>query len=372
MTPRIAIACSGLGNVRRGNESWARDVGQALHEAGTSLTLFGGGSKVDVSCPYEQITNVPRDSFLSRLGVSWHHRYLLEQRSFAWFLQRRLPRGCFDVVEAADPTLAWLLHRNRTAKQKVIYQDGLLLGAEWCSKFEYAQVLAPFYQEQAAAAGVNTSNWFVIPQMVDTKRFAPKRDRAELRARVLGGSVPADALVVMAAGDYSPGSNKRLDWVLQEFTQLRDPNAHLIVTGQSSPADFARFSETARQAIGARAHLFTNLNATQMVELYQSADVFAHAALREPFGIVFIEAMACGLPVVAHTFEVSKWIVGGAGENIDMTAPGEMAKVLTHWQADRAAHAAASARARQRAEDVFSPQKLVPLYNAMYARLTQP
>ena len=36
-----------------------------------------------------------------------------------------------------------------------------------------------------------------------------------------------------------------------------------------------------------------------MVGWCQIADVFAHAALREPFGIVFIEALACGTPVVS-------------------------------------------------------------------------
>ena len=40
---RIAIACSGLGHVRRGIESWASDLAQALNRLGHDVTLFSGG-----------------------------------------------------------------------------------------------------------------------------------------------------------------------------------------------------------------------------------------------------------------------------------------------------------------------------------------
>lgn len=46
---------------------------------------------------------------------------------------------------------------------------------------------------------------------------------------------------------------------------------------------------------------------------YKSADLFTLASLYEPFGIVYIEAMAAGLPVVTTDDEVRKEIVGDAG-----------------------------------------------------------
>jgi glycosyltransferase involved in cell wall biosynthesis len=365
------MLCSGLGHVRRGNETWARDVAHAVFEAGTDLTLFGGGPQPEVSCPYVQVPNWPRDSFLRRLGISWHHRYLLEQISFAFNCRRRLTEDGYAVAQVADPALAWQLQKRRRPGLQVVYKDGLLLGPQWCSKFDRVQVLAPYYQEQAAAAGFDTTNWFVIPHLVDTRRFTPTADRAGLRGRLFGGRVPAGAFVVMAAGDYSPGSNKRLDWVLREFGQLTGPEAHLVVVGQSNPADFERFSRQAREAAGERVHLFTNASTAQMVELYQASDVFAHAALREPFGIVFLEAMACGLPIAAHHFEVTRWITGDAGECLDMSAPGGLAGVLRGWQADPALRQVISARAQRRARETFAPEKIVPLYQAMYARIAR-
>jgi hypothetical protein len=40
---KIAIASSGLGHVTRGIETWADDLGTALHRCGVNVTLFKGG-----------------------------------------------------------------------------------------------------------------------------------------------------------------------------------------------------------------------------------------------------------------------------------------------------------------------------------------
>jgi glycosyltransferase involved in cell wall biosynthesis len=364
--PRIAIACSGLGHVRRGNETWAADLAQALHENGADVTLFGGGRSVEVACRFSPIRNWPREARGIRSLLSWHRRYLLEQLSFAVFLLKRLRKEPFDIVHVPDPALAWQIQRCASDyKHRVIYKDGLLLGPEWCSKFDFVHVLAPYYFEAGTRAGVATKNWFAIPHMVNTKRFVPAIDRKEVRRR-LGQEIPDDALVVMAAGDFAPGSNKRLDWILNEFAAANPPGAHLIIAGQSASSEFQRFSEIATSALGDRVHLFTNVNTTQMVELYQAADIFAHAALREPFGIVFLEAMACGLPIAAHQYDVTRWIVGNAGETIDMSAPGQLGDLLRRWQNDVPTRKEIGRRARQRAEEVFSPAQIVPLYQSMY------
>ena len=42
---KIAIACSGLGHVHRGIETWAADLARALHEAGEDVTLFQGSGE---------------------------------------------------------------------------------------------------------------------------------------------------------------------------------------------------------------------------------------------------------------------------------------------------------------------------------------
>jgi glycosyltransferase involved in cell wall biosynthesis len=314
--------------------------------------------------------NIPRESWFTRRWLSWHHRYLLEQLSAtATFLLTRRWRK-LDIFHVADPDMALQMHRRtRGSGLHVIYKDGLLLGSPFCRNFDYVQVLAPYYAERAAHEGIDTRNWFVIPHLIDSTQFQPSVDKSVAR-RAIPLKIARDSFVVLAVGDFSPASNKRLEWIVDEVARLSgDPPSHLILIGQSNTRDFNLFERDAVSKLGGRVHLFRNLNRDQMVRYYQAADVFAHAALREPFGIVFLEAMASGLPLVGHHFPVTKWIIGEAGTVIDMEAPGKLAATLESWKTNPELRRAIVSHARKRAVSTFDESRIIPLYQAMYDRI---
>jgi glycosyltransferase involved in cell wall biosynthesis len=81
----------------------------------------------------------------------------------------------------------------------------------------------------------------------------------------------------------------------------------LVVAGDGPLRD--EVADAAAQLLPGR---FTRLSVApeRMPVLYRSADVFLHLSKEESFGNVFLEAMACGLPVVAHDSPRVRWIVG--------------------------------------------------------------
>ena len=370
MKPPVAIVCSGLGRVRRGNEAWAHTVAEALHAADWPVTLFGGGP-LETKCPYVQLPNLPRESLLARIGVSWHYRYLFEQLTYAKALQRYLRRHPFPLIHVADPALGQRMQRAAGGLHaRLVYKDGLLLGPPWCRQFDVVQVLAPAYLEAARREQVEVSKWFIIPHLVDTNRYQPPTDRAKVRRELFGDKIPADAPVILAVGDLSPNSNKRPGWILEELASLPiAQRPYLVVIGQASPAEAQAFREQAARALGSQAVVLTNVQPAAMPAYYQAADIFAHGALREPFGIVFLEAMASGLPVLAHHYEVTQWIIGDGGLTLDMEAKGALTAQLQAWLQRPNERAAWAGRARARACEHFSPAKIVPLYEQMYRQV---
>ncbi|MBV8269771.1 MAG: glycosyltransferase family 4 protein [Planctomycetaceae bacterium] len=364
----VALACSGLGDVRRGNEAWARAMAEALHAAGEPVRLYGGGPLSDARCPYTRVWNVRRDWWGWPGRMTWGRRYAYEQQTFAWALVRRLRRDRPAVAHTADPVLAYRLSQAAPRGGfRLVYKDGLLLGPDWCRRFDWVQVLAPYYLDEAVKAGVRTDRWFVIPHVVDVTRFAPPIDRTAARHAVLGPAVPDDAFVVLAAGDFAPESNKRLDWVVSEVASLGpDSGVQLLLAGQAAPDHVRRVAELCRP-LGDRAHLRPNTPPDRMPDLYRAADAFAHAALREPFGIVFIEALSSGLPAVGHPFPVTAWIIGAGGATADMTRPGELAGTLDRWRRDSGLRREAGAAGRDRAKSEFTAGRIVPLYRQLYA-----
>lgn len=366
MSPRIAVACSGLGRVRRGNETWAVRLGEALAAAGADVSIFGG-ARPECAAPFVAARCWPRDLPVWRLLVGFGARYIIEQKTFTRSLAPKLRRGGFHIVHTGDPQIAWFCRRALASTTiQVVYKDGLLLGPAWNRNFRWVQALSPWALDAGREAGVDTSGWRVVPHFADVARFQPRPPGDRPWPAFAGPRPPAGSVVFCSVGAVGAQHGKRWDYLSRELAGI--PHAVWLAAGHAEPAEAIQFEADARPAWGDRARLLTNVRAETMPEIYRAADIFAHAALREPFGIVFLEAMACGLPALAHEFPVTQWIIGAAGRCSNLTQPGAlkaMAEPLAAASADRAELSAlAAARATE-----FSPARVVPLYLDWYAQI---
>jgi glycosyltransferase involved in cell wall biosynthesis len=65
-----------------------------------------------------------------------------------------------------------------------------------------------------------------------------------------------------------------------------------------------------------------------MDDYYRVADAFALASLQEAFGLAYVEAMAHGLPCVAHDQEVTRFVLGEEGLLSDLRERGALTAAL--------------------------------------------
>jgi glycosyltransferase involved in cell wall biosynthesis len=145
---------------------------------------------------------------------------------------------------------------------------------------------------------------------------------------------------------------------------------HLMLVGNATPTDRQSMQGLAQRFLPGGTTILTSLQRDEMPGIYRCADIFAHAALREPFGIVLPEAMASGLPVVGHRFPVTQWIVGDGGTVVDMEREGSAAEIIGRWCRSPAERADAGRRARNRARGHFSVRSVLPVYREAYASIT--
>jgi glycosyltransferase involved in cell wall biosynthesis len=101
--------------------------------------------------------------------------------------------------------------------------------------------------------------------------------------------------------------------------------------------------------------------AEDVPDFYRAADVFVLASLQEGFGRVLVEASAHGLPCLAHSGPVQRWVLGELDGGLDLTEPARLAGAL------RAALSAGPdpVAARQRhavVHERFSWARLAPRY----------
>lgn len=149
---------------------------------------------------------------------------------------------------------------------------------------------------------------------VDLERFRPKPRDAEMRRRLSGGSPERTLLVYV--GRLAP--EKQVERLLPLVRG--NPDVHVAFVGDGpSRAQLERvFAGTPTTFVG-------YLQGEDLIAAYTSADAFVFPSTMETLGLVLLEAMACGLPVIAARSEPTLHLVGeGAGLLYDADDPASL------------------------------------------------
>ena len=148
--------------------------------------------------------------------------------------------------------------------------------------------------------GASPSKIAVLPNGVDTERFHVRAPAADAAARY----GVAGRRVLLSVGRLVP--RKGMDHLVQamEIVTRTHPEVHLLIAGEgalrSTLADLI-----AKRGLGASVTLLGAVTDEALAELYALADIFALPNRQMPdgdtegFGLVFLEANACGKPVIA-------------------------------------------------------------------------
>jgi glycosyltransferase involved in cell wall biosynthesis len=188
---------------------------------------------------------------------------------------------------------------------------------------------------------------------VPAGRIAIIRPGVDVPAHASRPHARGGAVSLLAVGSITP--RKGYDILLEALGGLTELPWRLTIAGDitRSASAFARLqADLARLKLRDRVELIGAVDQTRLAELYANTDVFVLASLFEGYGMVFGEAIAHGLPVVATAVGAAQEIVpADAGL---LVAPGDAAalqEALRHMIEDtearsRMAQAACNAAAR--------------------------
>jgi glycosyltransferase involved in cell wall biosynthesis len=318
---RILFALPGLHRFGRGAEVVFESVAQQIAAAGQhQITLVGAGEpRADRAYDFIHLPAVSREHFEHWPKLPFvRHEFMYEELTFAAGLARLSAVGEADLTMTCSyPYTNWALRRPRLGKHRpahvFVTQNG-----DWPAQRRGAEprffscdgliCTNPVYYER------NRARWHsaLIPNGVDPARFHPG---PQLKAQL---GLPADRPVVLMVSALEPGKR-----VIEAVRAVADvPDAFLVIAG-----DGPLRHEVDRIADDLLPQRFMRGTFTheQMPDLYRSADLFLHTKIRESFGNVYVEALSCGVPIVAHDDEVTRWILGQHAVLVDTAS----AKALT-------------------------------------------
>lgn len=214
--------------------------------------------------------------------------------------------------------------------------------------------------ETAREAGVAAERVVVIPNGVDTAAYG-SLNMVEARTRL---GLPPTAPVIAAAGRLAP--EKGFDLLMDAFPAVlaKCPGARLLIAG-TGPEE-AALRARARQAGGDAIMLLGWFD--RIATLFAAADLVAVPSRSEGQGIVAIEAMAAGRPVVATAVGgLAETVVPGVtGVIVPPDSPGALAFGISDLLANPKAMLRMGMAGRARAAERFSLAAMLRAVESVY------
>ncbi len=247
---------------------------------------------------------------------------------FPWFAQRMIDRGDFDLIHSHERifhsdivTLHCTPHEFwvREVRQKrypslsdrgaiFIERQMLRNGATSC----FLPVSSIAEDAFRRYYGNLPGKWQIMHPGVDSQRFSsPDRAACRDEIRYEYGIAENDLLLIFVGMNFEV---KGLDTIIEAIARARsarpDTNIRLLVVGRGNDRKFSRLA----QSLGiAEAVIFAGTQTHGIERYYRAADIFIMLSRFDTFGMVVLEAMASGIPVIVSPNVGAKDLVNDRG-----------------------------------------------------------
>jgi sugar transferase (PEP-CTERM/EpsH1 system associated) len=219
-------------------------------------------------------------------------------------------------------------------------------------------------QELAAECGVPERAIEVIPNGVDTVRFCPLPNRNALREKF---DLPDDRYVLGSVGRLDPVKNHLL--LLRALRRCSELSRRpfVVLVGEGSER-LAIEREIARLGLTGDVRLYGHR--TDIGELLNCFDAYVQTSLYEGFSNTLLEAMSCGLPVLATNVGGTADIVSSGREGwLFESGDDEQLAALLERLISESGGAVMGRRGRELVLDRYSILTMVSRYEHLYGQL---
>lgn len=275
---------------------------------------------------------------------------------FAW---AALDSGVPAVVTSHDSPLL-VARMNTWAKPTISLYRWLrvLMAREVLRRARHLTVVSPYMQE--ALAGLARATPVVVPNAVQAALVARGHDRER----------PAGLRIALISHGWRRRKNAQPALLAFASRRRQDPSLALHLFGHEFEPDGAAQAWCRRTPAMADAlealHFHGPLPHETLMRRLEGLDLLLHPSLEESFGMVLVEALALGLPVVAgaHSGAVP-WVVQAPESLCDVRDSADIARALARVSEPRT-YARLSAQGRQQVQTRFGLDAVVRAYLQTY------
>lgn len=214
----------------------------------------------------------------------------------------------------------------------------------------------------ATSRAVWRYNPVIIPNAVDHQRFNPNVDGSRIRARL---GIRADRSIVLLVGRIVP--HKGVEHLIEAARYV--PDAEFLIAGEGTSLEGMK-RLALEMGVGDHVRFLGRVSQENLPKVYAACDVFALPSVSrlEAFGIVALEAMATGKPVVVADIPGVREVIEDGREGLlaDPVNPQDLAQKIRRLLADPPLREGMGRRGREKVVSSFGIDRVADQVETLY------
>lgn len=289
-----------------------------------------------------------------------HVHYAIPHATSAYLARQILAERSPRIVTTLHGTDITLVGHDRSflpiTRFSIMKSDGITVPSEFLREATYENLNIP--REVPIE---------LIPNFVDTEKFAPVADKARADLGPLCGQPSERPRVLIHSSNFR--GLKRVPDVVRIFARVKEAVPSMLVLIGDGPERSNVEAMVRDLGLGGSVcFLGKQLN---FVEVLQNADVFLLPSETESFGLAALEALSCGIPVVASRVGGIPEVITDGEEGLlyEVGDVGGMTAGVLQLLQDRALYRRISIAARAKVEATWKRELRVAQYEMYYRRV---
>ena len=278
--------------------------------------LSENGFRVEIACSdvdgrMEDVRNA-LEGVVDAIHVLRLERSPANPRNFLGYqdLKKLLEENHYDIIWTNEPVMGVVTrlaaNKYRRKGTKVIYMcHGFHFykdasPASWLIFYPIERFMSRFcdmivtinHEDEARAKTFHCPRVEYIHGIgVNTERLHARTEQSDIRGEL---GLSNEDFLVLSVGELNENKNHQV--IIRAVAQLHDPAVHYLLCGKG---DKQKYLESLATELGIEKNVHFLGYRRDVVDICSQADIFAHPARREGLGLAPLEAMYCGLPLVA-------------------------------------------------------------------------